>query len=256
MATRAGPPARPNGAPTSAPRRRANAKGRRRAGVPRDRDATVAAIVTAATELMARKGPDGFGLAELGDRAGISFGLIHRYFGGKAGLLKETLRQPFARQLARVLDLYTGVDAARGPAPLVHLLFSAQQRNPHYVRLIAWGILSELLTEDVFATHRPTVTRLLAGYRREIQASGASDVDARAVAALLLTATLGFQLLRPMLESLLETDGDFEAVYRRHLEMALESFRRPCRVPAPPTRVAQVVVWPICFAARSLTCAA
>ncbi len=178
---------------------------------------------------MARKGPDGFGLAELGDRAGVSFGLIHRYFGGKAGLLKETLRQPFARQLARVLELYSGDDAARTPAPLVELLFSAQEKNPHYVRLIAWGILTELLTDDVFGTHRPMVERLLAGYRRDLEANGADGTDARAVAAFLLTATLGFQLFRPMLESLLETDGSFEETYKRHLEMALESFRRPRR---------------------------
>jgi AcrR family transcriptional regulator len=176
---------------------------------------------------MARKGPDGFGLAELGERAGVSFGLIHRYFGGKSGLLKETLRQPFARQLARVLELYTTDGGPESPAPLIALLFAAQEKNPHYVRLIAWGILSELLTDEVFATHRPMVERLLAGYRRELQASGAADVDARAVTALLLTATLGFQLFRPMLESLLEIDADFDAVYQRHLETALESFRRP-----------------------------
>ena len=34
--------------------------------------------------------------------------------------------------------------------PLVDLLFSAQERNPDYVRLIAWGILTGLLTDDVF----------------------------------------------------------------------------------------------------------
>ncbi|MBP1690210.1 MAG: Bacterial regulatory protein, tetR family, partial [Deltaproteobacteria bacterium] len=97
MPTRAGSPTRRTRA-TAPPRRRpAPTKRRRRAGQPRDRAATVAAIITAATDLVARKGPDGFGLAELGDRAGVSFGLIHRYFGGKAGLLKETLRQPFAR---------------------------------------------------------------------------------------------------------------------------------------------------------------
>jgi AcrR family transcriptional regulator len=176
---------------------------------------------------VARKGPDGFGLAELGKRAGVSFGLIHRYFGGKAGLLKETLRQPFARQLARVLELYSGGEATRGPSPVVQLLFVAQERNPDYVRLIAWGILTELLTDDVFATHRPTVARLLAGYRRDLQASGSSDVDARAVAALLLTATLGFQLFRPLLHALFEADASFDAAYQRHLEAALESFRRP-----------------------------
>ena len=106
-------------------------------------------------------------------------------------------------------------------------MFAAQARNPDYVRLIAWGILTELLTEDVFATHRETVGRLLASYRRDLDGLGADDVDARAVAALLLTATLGFQLFRPMLESLLEPDAGFDAAYQRHLEMALESFRRP-----------------------------
>lgn len=222
----AGPTARTS-TTTPTPRARATSPGRRRGGQPRDREATVAAIIAAATELMARKGPDGFGLAELGERAGVSFGLIHRYFGGKAGLLKETLRQPFAKNLARVLEMYTKEDANRSPAPLLDLLFAAQEKNPDYVRLIAWGILTELLTDDVFATHRPMVERLLTGYRRDLQANGATDVDPRAVAALLLTATLGFQLFRPLLHSLLGTDDDFDAEYQRHLAKALEAFRRP-----------------------------
>jgi AcrR family transcriptional regulator len=233
--TRASSPPHRRGAAASPARRRAPAKARRRAGLPRDRAATVAAIIAAATDLVARKGPDGFGLAELGSRAGVSFGLIHRYFGGKSGLLKETLRQPFARQLARVLELYAGGEAARGPAPVVALLFAAHERNPDYVRLIAWGILTELLTDDVFAAHRPTVARLLASYRRDLQASGSSAIDARAVAALLLTATLGFQLFRPLLHSLFETDARFDAAYQQHLEMALESFRRA--IPLRPRAV-------------------
>ncbi len=225
MATRAGPETRRAGAAAvTRPR-----PSRRRPGARRDRAATIATIIAAATELVAEKGPDGFGLAELGDRAGVSFGLIHRYFGGKSGLLKETLRQPFARQLERVLELYADGDATQGPAPIVQLLFGAQARNPSYVRLIAWGVLTELLTEDVFAAHRPTIARLLERYRRDLQADGATDVDARAVAALLLTATLGFQLFRPLLHSLFETDARFDAAYQRHLELALDAFRRPRR---------------------------
>jgi TetR/AcrR family transcriptional regulator, repressor for neighboring sulfatase len=229
VAKRAGPEPRRDAARASE-KRRTSTTSRRRTGAPRDREATVAAIVAAATDLLAQKGPDGFGLAELGTRAGISFGLIHRYFGGKEGLLKEALRQPFARQLARILDLYADDgQGIRGPAPVVDLLFNAQERNPAYVRLIAWGVLTELLTEDVFAVHRPTVERLLERYRRDLLADGVTDVDARAVAALLLTATLGFQLFRPMLQSLLAPDADFDAAYRRHLERALQSFRRPKR---------------------------
>ena len=221
MPTRTGE--RTRGANGATPRARPT---RRRAGAPRDRAATVAAIVAAATDLIARKGPDGFGLAELGAEAGVSFGLIHRYFGGKDGLLKEALRQPFAKQMARVLDLYAGEDAARSPAPVVALLFGAQKRNPEYVRLIAWGVLTGLLTDDVFAAHRPAVAKLLARYRRDLEGTR-GDVDARAVTALLLTATLGFQLFRPFLASLFEADDEFDAVYQRHLEAALESFRRP-----------------------------
>lgn len=235
MPTRAGSEPRRNAGRGPGPRRVPATNGRRRAGAPRDRAATMAAIIAAATELVARKGPDGFGLAELGDRAGVSFGLIHRYFGGKTGLLKETLRQPFARQLARVLELYADGDAVQGPAPVVELLFGAQARNPDYVRLIAWGVLTELLTEDVFAAHRPTIARLLARYRRDLQAGGSKDVDAQAVAALLLTATLGFQLFRPLLHSLFQADADFDAAYQRHLEMALDSFRRGTH-PARPGR--------------------
>src|SRR5687768_12390120 len=57
----------------------------------RDREKTVADILDAAERLLGEKGPDGFGLAELGREAGISFGLIHHYFGGKEGLLRAVL---------------------------------------------------------------------------------------------------------------------------------------------------------------------
>jgi AcrR family transcriptional regulator len=204
----------------------------------RNRAETVAAIVGAATDLIARKGPDGFGLAELGARAGVSFGLIHRYFGGKTGLLKEVLRQPFTRQLARVLDLYERGAARRGPEPLLDSLFEAQRRNPRYVRLLAWGLLSGLLTADVFAADRAPIERLLALHREA--ARPPRSVDARAVSALALTATLGFALFQPLLAALLDVDDGFEAVYRRHLARALAAFRtrapRPARQPGTARR--------------------
>ncbi len=175
--------------------------------------------------MIARKGPDGFGLAELGEAAGVSFGLIHRYFGGKAGLLREAMRQPFTRQLARVLDLYERGEARRGPEPLLASLFEAQRRNPAYVRLLAWGVLTGLLTEDVFAADRAPIQRLLALHRET--ARPPKSVDGNAVSALALTATLGFALFEPLLRALLDVDDDFEAVYRRHLARALGTFRAP-----------------------------
>lgn len=155
----------------------------------------------------------------------MSFGLIHRYFGGKTGLMKEALRQPFTRQLARVLDLYERGEARRGPEPLLASLFEAQRRNPRYVRLLAWGLLTGLLTADVFAADRAPIQRLLALHRET--ARPPRDVDARAVSALALTATLGYALFHPLLEALFAVDGDFDAVYQRHLARALAAFRPP-----------------------------
>jgi len=215
-----------------APRRRSSATPRgksspapRRTTGHRNRAETIAAILAAATDLIARKGPDGFGLAELGAEAGVSFGLIHRYFGGKTGLLKEALRQPFTRQLARVLALYERGEARRGPGPLLASLFEAQRRNPRYVRLLAWGLLTGLLTADVFAADRAPIQRLLALHREA--ARPPRSVDTRAVSALALTATLGFALFQPLLQALFDVDDDFETVYRRHVVRALGAFRTP-----------------------------
>jgi AcrR family transcriptional regulator len=166
----------------------------------------------------------------------VSFGLIHRYFGGKTGLLKEALRQPFTRQLARVLALYERGEARRGPEPLLASLFEAQRRNPRYVRLLAWGLLTGLLTEDVFAADRAPIQRLLALHREA--ARPPRSVDTRAVSALALTATLGFALFQPLLHALFDVGDDFEAVYRRHVARALGAFRTPAsrrtRVRRPP----------------------
>jgi AcrR family transcriptional regulator len=205
--------------------RQGDARLKRRRRTRRNRAETVAAILAAATDLIARKGPDGFGLAELGEAAGVSFGLIHRYFGGKAGLLREAMRQPFTRQLTRALDLYERGEAKRGPEPLLASLFEAQRRNPNYVRLLAWGVLSGILTEDLFAADRAPVRRLLALHRET--ARPPRSVDSNAVSALTLTATLGFGLFEPLLRALLDVDDDFEAVYRRHLARALGAFRAP-----------------------------
>ncbi len=64
---------------------------------------------------------------------------------------------------------------------------------------------------------------MLALYRAEIRP--ARDVDERAVAAVLVAATFGYQLFRPFLKALFPVDAAFDATYRRHLARALETFR-------------------------------
>lgn len=45
----------------------------------------------AAVDLLAERGPDGVSGREIADRAGVNYGLIHYYFGGKKGLFEAAL---------------------------------------------------------------------------------------------------------------------------------------------------------------------
>jgi AcrR family transcriptional regulator len=53
----------------------------------RDKEQRKAALIEAATEAFARHGYDAATTREIAERAGCAEGLIHRYFGGKHGLL-------------------------------------------------------------------------------------------------------------------------------------------------------------------------
>ena len=56
-----------------------------------DRDQRQRCLIDAATETFAEKGFDAATTREVAERAGCSEGLIHRYFGGKSGLLLAIL---------------------------------------------------------------------------------------------------------------------------------------------------------------------
>ncbi|MDB5525677.1 MAG: putative transcriptional regulator protein TetR family [Rhizobium sp.] len=57
------------------------------AGLPRDRNATAARILKAASELLAENGFQNFGVNAVARRAGCDKQLIYRYFGGMDGLV-------------------------------------------------------------------------------------------------------------------------------------------------------------------------
>jgi AcrR family transcriptional regulator len=58
----------------------------------RSREATSGAILQAATECFAEVGYDAATTRSIAERAGVSEGLIHRYFGSKEGLLVAIMR--------------------------------------------------------------------------------------------------------------------------------------------------------------------
>src|SRR5258708_7446316 len=68
----------------------------------RDRSGKQKALVQAATDLFGQKGYEATATKEIAAAAGCAEGLIHRYFGGKAGLLSALIED---RAFEEVMDL-------------------------------------------------------------------------------------------------------------------------------------------------------
>lgn len=168
----------------------------------RNRAQTIEVILDAAEALLENKGPDGFGLAELGQEAGVSFGLIHHYFGGKEGLLRAVLQRALREIGREIITLQQRGDFWNEDAPAVEVLFEAYTKRPAFARLLAWGLLTGLLsTEDVLAEwqrDRDAVVAMTDTFRAGVP--GSSMRKAGATGVLLSSTLLGYILLRPLLE--------------------------------------------------------
>jgi AcrR family transcriptional regulator len=189
----------------------------------RDREKTVADILDAAERLLGDKGPDGFGLAELGRAAGISFGLIHHYFGGKEGLLRSVLGRTLRDMGREIRRLQEDHSFWRRDAPAVQVVFDTFARSPGFSRLLAWGLLTGLIgSEDVareFRKDRAALEAMLEAFRVEAPAETRDDVAV--ITTLLVSAVLGFHLLRPLLVGTVEWNEELDERLRAQLVSAM-----------------------------------
>ena len=196
---------------------------------PRDRERTIAQILDAAEKLVDEKGPDGFGLAELGREAGISFGLIHHYFGGKEGLLKAVLRRTLAGMGREITRIQEEGEFWRRDAPAVLVVFDTFTNRPGFARLLAWGLLTGLIApEDLaeeFRADSAAVGHMLEQFRRE--APDASSDEAAVITTLLISSVLGFNLLRPLLVTAFGWDEKEDDRLRSQLTRAMVGLARP-----------------------------
>jgi AcrR family transcriptional regulator len=191
----------------------------------RNREQTITDILDAAEALLERKGPDGFGLAELGSEAGVSFGLSHHYFGGKEALMHAVLRRRLRDIGRRTRKLQEEGGFWDRDAPAVQLMFDTYAAHPGFARLLGWGLLTGLLTADeVLEESKPdrdAVLSMTKSFRKGIP--GASMKRAGATGALLSSAVLGYALLKPLLETGYDWDEASEKELRRQLVVAMKA---------------------------------
>jgi AcrR family transcriptional regulator len=205
------------------------ANGRSTAKRPRDRERTIEQILDAAEKLVEEKGPDGFGLAELGREAGISFGLIHHYFGGKEGLLKAVLRRTLRGMGREIRRIQEDGSFWRRDAPAVVVVFDTFTNRPGFGRLLGWGLLSGLITAEDFATEvsadAQALDVMIEAFREE--SPDRTGDSAAIITTLLMSAVIGFNLLRPMLVSAFDWAGEEDELLRGQLARAVVGLAKP-----------------------------
>ncbi|QUQ64086.1 TetR/AcrR family transcriptional regulator [Kutzneria sp. CA-103260] len=155
------------------------------------------ALVAAARELVAEKGPQGFTMTEAAKRAGVSVAAPYRHFADKDALLAEVAEQGFVI-MGQALD--RAYARGREPRDLAVRMARAYVRwavaNPDYYRVMfgdAYGV------ED-FDDVRPAGRQLFEKLLDVIQACQAAGVirpqDPRAVAGPLWSVMHGIALLQ------------------------------------------------------------
>jgi AcrR family transcriptional regulator len=146
------------------------------ADAPTGREASIDALVEAATRLFAASGPDGVPLRAVAAEAGVNYGLIHQYVGTKDDLLTLVARS-VSESSAEGFATAAGLDEVAerfvhsGPTP--------------YVSLLTWSILQGRDSRQILG-RSPALATLV----ERLEAT--PDRDARVAAFVALS--LGWQL--------------------------------------------------------------
>jgi TetR/AcrR family transcriptional regulator, repressor for neighboring sulfatase len=212
----------PNGRGERAPVDRP--RGSKRPGVtasggpgPRGRADVMEAVIAAAADLFAERGPDSVSIREIAEAAGVNHALIHRHFGSKEALLKATLSH-LAEQFAAASD-------PGGAAPSVETLLQASFHVKAYARMVAWGILAGKdprdLQTDFPAIHRAIERRSTPGNAKEAR-------EARITVAVNTATLLGWLLYERFLVTAAGLDPeDQQSVVHRLNNPARNAWRQP-----------------------------
>ncbi len=162
-------------------------------GRPVGRAEVMEAVLDAATDLFAERGPDAVTVREVADRAGVNHALIHRHYGTKEELLRVVLSKAIERMAEVAGDTTnTGED--------IRDVIAALRREEPAIRLLAWALLAGYPIEQVWPEY-PAFQKVQSVLAEEQSTNGADDAeDPRIVVATGTAMLFGWILFRPFLD--------------------------------------------------------
>ncbi|WP_460339505.1 TetR/AcrR family transcriptional regulator [Actinoallomurus acanthiterrae] len=153
-------------------------------------------ILDAATDLIARHGPDGVGLRRIADAVGVTHGLVTHYFGTYRALVQAVLQRENERQRERVRERMradNGVPYAEG---MTKVLFDTLA-DERYVRLWTWSQLHADDLDSASANLSELVDAIEDGVRSVLpEPHGPDRARIEAVVLLALSGAYGYALGR------------------------------------------------------------
>ncbi|WP_078315306.1 TetR family transcriptional regulator [Mycobacterium sp. D16Q16] len=175
---------------------------------PVGKEEVVEAVLNAASELFAEKGPTATSIREVATRAGVNHGLVHRHFGSKRQLLADTLQH--------LADAAATLREAGAPREELEAAHDLQLRV--MVRSTLDGFPIEELQE-----RKPGMERLL----EQIRPAHADDREARLAGAHSIALQLGWRLMGPSLRAGFGLDDMSDADIRSEIAQQIAKFVNP-----------------------------
>jgi AcrR family transcriptional regulator len=166
----------------------------------RNRRGKQKALVRAAAKLFSSRGYDATTTREIAQTAGCAEGLIHKYFGGKAGLLSTILREHLSQYGDRAAEPNNLEDSLERSIQrfvekqLDHLWKERDLLRVSFSRAIVEPKVGKRIGKSAPPRHAKSLLRILE-HNQKSRFLSRKDLDAAAHAIVALTFSMGF--LRP-----------------------------------------------------------
>jgi len=164
----------------------------------RDRAGKKKALISAATNLFARRGYEATTTREIAAQARCAEGLIHRYFGGKAGLLLNIVNLHFAREGARQNESRACTSLEEEIGHLMDRQLEQLWKERELLRVAFSSAMVQPRLGRLLGKTGPQRAQMIAQrFRRYSQCRFANDADLEALAHALLALSFTFGFVRP-----------------------------------------------------------
>ena len=192
----------------------------------RDSERTRRRILDAALQEFSARGFAGARVGAIARRAKINKRMLYHYFGDKAGLFREMLRDKIARRVERFhsysSDLIDGLP----------LLFEQNHQDGDWVRLLAWESLQTKGERVVNEADRSRWASEINALIRQQQAGGKimAEIEPEYFHLAMVSLTIfpaAFQQLTRMITGKSAADPVFQRDYARFLKCVAPAFRPP-----------------------------